>query len=84
MQGQRGTESTAIFEMRITQILQLRTLVVGIGRIGEALRTAGSPLFKSIGEVSPHPSELMQMLRDGGIFELDRYIEGEHLYDGQC
>lgn len=52
MQIPKAAETIGIFEQRVTHMLQLRTLIGTIGRIGDSLIQAVSPILQSSGEVS--------------------------------
>lgn len=52
MQVPKAVETTGVFEMRVTHMLQLRTFITGVERIGEILSKAGSALLQTTGRVS--------------------------------
>jgi hypothetical protein len=52
MQVPKAVEATGVFETRVTHMLQLRTFIAGVERVGEILHAAKSPLLQTTGRVS--------------------------------
>lgn len=60
MQVPKSNETAGMFEQRVTHMLQIRTLIMGVGRVGEILAPATAPLLQSTGNVSKvvEPAEI--------------------------